>query len=37
MESIKKNNTQGSNEVIQTVKGIKMEFPKQEHFISHII
>jgi len=34
MESIKKTIIQGFNEIVQTVKGIEIEFPEQEHFIS---
>ncbi len=34
MESIKKQIIQGFNEIVQTVKGISLQFPEQEHFIS---
>lgn len=36
MESIKGTIIQGFNEIVQTVKGIELEFPDQEHFISLI-
>lgn len=36
MESIKDTVIQGFNEIVQTVKGIELEFPDQEHFISLI-
>lgn len=34
MGSIKKTIIQGFNEIVQTVKGIELNFPEQEHFIS---
>jgi hypothetical protein len=34
MESIKKTVIQGFNEIVQTIKGIELKFPEQEHFIS---
>ena len=34
MDSIKKTIIQGFNEIVQTVKGIELSFPEQEHFIS---
>jgi hypothetical protein len=34
MESIKKPTIQGFNEIVQTIKGIELQFPEQEHFIS---
>ena len=34
MDSIKKTIIQGFNEIVQTVKGIELNFPEQEHFIS---
>jgi len=36
MESIKKSTVQGFNEIVQTVKGIEKEYPKQQHSISLI-
>jgi len=36
MESIKKIIIQGLNEIVQTVKGVEMDFPEQEHFISFV-
>lgn len=36
MESIKTTIIQGFNEIVQTVKGIAIEYPEQEHFISLI-
>lgn len=36
MESIKSVIIQGFNEVVQTIKGIEMKFPEQQHFISFI-
>ena len=34
MDSIKKTIIQGFNEIVQTVKGIELNFPEQEHLIS---
>ena len=34
MHSIKQTTIQGFNEIVQTVKGIQIEHPEQEHFIS---
>ena len=34
MGSIKKTIIEGFNEIVQTVKGIELNFPEQEHFIS---
>ena len=36
MESIKTATIKGFNEVIQTVKGIELQFPEQEHLISFV-
>ncbi len=36
MNSIKNSIITGFNEIVQTVKGIEIEFPEQEHFISFI-
>ncbi len=37
MGSIKKTIIQGFNEIVQTVKGVELNFPEQEHFISQCI
>ena len=34
MQSIKQATISGFNEVVQTVKGVELQFPEQEHFIS---
>jgi len=34
MDSIKKPTIAGFNEVVQTIKGMEIKFPEQEHFIS---
>ena len=34
MQSIKQATISGFNEVVQTVKGMELQFPEQEHFIS---
>ena len=34
MESIKIATIRGFNEVVQTIKGVEIQFPEQEHFIS---
>ena len=34
MESIKQATISGFNEVVQTIKGIEIKFPEQQHFIS---
>lgn len=34
MQSIKSATISGFNEVVQTIKGMEMQFPEQEHFIS---
>lgn len=34
MEPIKKTIIQGFNEIVQTIKGIEIQFPEQAHFIS---
>lgn len=36
MNSIKKMVVSGFNEVVQTVKGVALEYPEQEHYISFI-
>ena len=36
MQSIKKATINGFNEVIQTIKGIELQFPEQEHLISFV-
>lgn len=36
MESIKETIIQGFNELVQTIKGIEVQFPEQEHFVSFI-
>jgi Mg-chelatase subunit ChlD len=36
MESIKNTIIEGFNEVVQTIKGIEVQFPEQEHYISFV-
>ena len=36
MESIRKTIINGFNEVVQTIKGIAIEFPEQEHYVTMI-
>jgi hypothetical protein len=36
MESIKNTIINGFNELVQTIQGIEMQFPEQEHFISFV-
>ncbi|RYY90342.1 MAG: VWA domain-containing protein [Chitinophagaceae bacterium] len=36
MESIKQPTLHGFNEIVQTIKGVEVQFPEQEHFISLI-
>lgn len=34
METIKTETIQGFNEIVQTIKGVEVQYPEQEHFIS---
>lgn len=36
MQSIKSSIIQGFNEVVQTIKGIELQYPEQEHYISFV-